>query len=1281
MSAVSSGSPQESAEIRESGSSQEPASRRGTERSASPADFGANEWLVDELYQRYLTDPGSVDRAWWSFFADYQPTLPNGTGPQPVLSAQAVAPAPPPAAPAPPAAPTQSPQSPVPAAPPAPPAASPVTPAAPAPSVPHVQQAAPAPPAAQPAPAASPAPALPHPEGAEVSRLRGAAARTVTNMTASLAVPTATSVRAVPAKLLVDNRIVINNHLRRGRGGKVSFTHLIGFAVVAALKALPEMNDSYTEENGKPAIARPDHVNLGLAIDVHTADGGRQLLVPNIKAAEEMDFRQFWTTYEDVVRRARSGKLAVADFQGTTATITNPGTIGTEHSVPRLMAGQGCIIGVGAMEYPAAYAGASEETLARLAISKAVTLTSTYDHRIIQGAQSGEFLQKIHHLLLGEDGFYDGIFAALRIPYEPVRWVKDFPYGHEDDVARSARVQELIHAYRVRGHLMADTNPLEVTQRKHPDLDINLHGLTLWDLERDFPTGGFGGHPRMKLREILGVLRDSYCRTVGTEYMHIQDPEERRWLQDRIEVPHPRAEHDEQIRILSRLNVAEAFEMFLQTKFVGQRRFSLEGAESLIPLVDAVLAEAAQAQMDEVVVGMAHRGRLNVLANIVGKSYAQIFKEFEGNLDPSSAQGSGDVKYHLGAEGTFRAPDGSQITISLVANPSHLEAVDPVLEGVVRAKQDVIDKGEPGFTVLPLLIHGDAAFAGQGVVAETLNLSLLRGYRTGGTVHIIVNNQVGFTTAPQYSRSSVYATDVARMIQAPIFHVNGDDPEAVVRTARLAFAYRQAFKKDVVVDMICYRKRGHNETDNPSFTQPLMYDLVEAKRSTRKVYTESLIARGDITMEEAEAALRDYQQQLERVFTETRDAANRPPEPGSVLRPEPEDRPVNHEAVPTAVSLEVVKRIIDTQVNLPASFTVHPRLKPLLDRRAAMIEEDAIDWATGELLAFGALVLDGHPVRLVGQDSRRGTFGQRHAVLVDRHTGAEYTPLKQLDSGAAKFFVHDSLLSEFAAMGFEYGYSVARPDALVCWEAQFGDFFDGAQTIVDEFISSGEQKWGQRSGVVLLLPHGYDGQGPDHSSARVERFLSLCAQDNMTVAMPTTPGNYFHLLRWQGRSGRHKPLVVFTPKSMLRLKAAASAVSDFTSGSFRALIASEQASDADVRRVLLCSGKVYYDLAARRREVGAADTAIVRVERLYPLPVSELCAELARYPGAETVIWVQEEPANMGAWPTMALKLPRVLSRAVGVLSLPASSAPAAGSAATHATTHREIIETAIPSA
>jgi multifunctional 2-oxoglutarate metabolism enzyme len=669
-----------------------------------------------------------------------------------------------------------------------------------------------------------------------------------------------------------------------------------------------------------------------------------------------------------------------------------------------------------------------------------------------------------------------------------------------------------------------------------------------------------------------------------------------------------------------------------------------------------------------------------VLANIVGKSYAQIFQEFEGNLDPASTHGSGDVKYHLGAEGSYTPGDGSQIKTSLVANPSHLEAVDPVLEGVVRAKQDVIDMGEPGFTVLPVLIHGDAAFAGQGVVAETLELSQLRGYRTGGTVHIVVNNQVGFTTAPEYSRSSVYSTDVARMIQAPIFHVNGDDPEAVVWVGRLAFEYRQAFRKDVVIDMICYRRRGHNEADNPSFTQPLMYDLIDAKRSVRKLYTESLIGRGDITLEEAEQALRDYQQELERAFTETRDAADRPAEPGAVVPPEPGDqRPADHDGTPTAITSETIKRIIDTQLNLPEGFTPHPRLQPQLHRRAVMVEQDEIDWATGELLAFGSVLIDGHAVRLVGQDTRRGTFGQRHAVLVDRHTGEEHTPLRTFNSPAARFHTYDSPLSEFAAVGFEYGYSVARPDALVCWEAQFGDFVNGAQTIVDEFISSGEQKWGQRSGVVLLLPHGYEGQGPDHSSARVERFLALCAQDNMTVAVPSTPANYFHLLRWQVLSGRVKPLIALTPKSMLRLKAATSAVADFTAGSFRPVIGEHETFDsAAVRRVLLCSGKVYYDLAAKRAADGLSDIAIVRAERLYPLPGDELAAEVGRYPAAEQVVWVQEEPANMGAWPYMALRLPGILGRPVERLSPPASSAPAVGSAKAHAAEQARLVETAV---
>jgi 2-oxoglutarate dehydrogenase E1 component len=1092
-------------------------------------------------------------------------------------------------------------------------------------------------------------------------------------------------VRAVPAKLLIDNRTVINNALQRGRGGKVSFTHLIGYAVVKALAEMPEMNHGFTEVDGKPAVVKPEHVNFGLAIDIQKPDGSRTLLVPSIKRADTMSFAEFWASYEDVVRRARGNKLTADDFTGTTITLTNPGTIGTVHSVPRLMAGQGTIIGVGAMEYPAEYQGAAPETLARLAVSKIMTLTSTYDHRIIQGAQSGDFLRRVHGLLLGEQGFYDEVFRALRIPYEPIRWVRDIAATHEDDVVKQARVQELIHAYRVRGHLMADTDPLEFRQRSHPDLDVITHGLTLWDLDREFATGGFGGRPMATLREILGVLRESYCRRVGIEYMHIQDPEERHWIQERVEVPYAKPSREDQLTILRRLNAAEAFETFLQTKYVGQKRFSLEGGESVIPLLDEVMTSAAEAGLDEVTIGMPHRGRLNVLANLAGKSYGQIFREFEGNQDPRSVQGSGDVKYHLGTEGEFKAPDGSRTKVYLAANPSHLEAVNPVLEGITRAKQDRIDKGEQGFTVLPILLHGDAAFAGQGVVAETLNLSQLRGYRTGGTVHVVVNNQVGFTTSPAASRSSFYCTDVARMIQAPIFHVNGDDPEACVRVAKLAFEYRQTFRKDVVIDLVCYRRRGHNEGDDPSMTQPLMYSLIENKRSVRKIYTESLIGRGDISVQEAEQALRDYQGQLERVFAETREALSDSQDQGTgegIQRPAEQEASVGA-GHSTAVELEVIKRIADAHVTIPDGFTVHPKLMPLLQRRAAMASEGGIDWAMGELFAFGSLLLEGKPIRLAGQDSRRGTFVQRHAVLTDKATGDEWVPLANLDEGQARFWIYDSLLSEFAAMGFEYGYSVARPDALVLWEAQFGDFFNGAQTIIDEFVSSSEQKWGQHSSVVLLLPHGFEGQGPDHSSGRIERFLTMFAEDNMTVAHPSTPASYFHLLRWHAYHEPRRPLVVFTPKSMLRLKAAASAVEDFTSGTFRPVIP-ETVPDLDpsaVRRVVLCSGKVYYDLLAERAKRAGSDggrVAIVRLEQLAPLPGAEVAEVVSAYPDAE-LVWVQEEPANQGPWPFVALNLPAHLGgRPLVCVSRAASASPAAGSHKKHEAEQRELVERAL---
>ncbi len=1257
-----------------------------TPDTATATDFGANQWLVEDMFELYQRDPASVDPAWHDFFADYggpgvkakqsatetpagaaesiqatragsgrdtepaQPAAPSPALPEPVAM-------PTPAAKAPPVSAPLSANGSSPAATPA------RVPSATAPT------ASTAPPVARPAPSTTPA-KTPAADDEQSIMLRGAAARVVINMEASLGLPTATSVRAVPAKLLIDNRVVINNHLRRSRGGKVSFTHLIGYAVVKAATQIPAMNAHFAEVNSKPALIQPKHVNLGLAIDLPGKDGSRSLVVVAIKGADGMTFAQFWTAYEELIRKARAGKLGADDFAGTTLSLTNPGTIGTNHSVPRLMSGQGTIVGVGAMEYPAEFSGASEEALVEAAIGKIMTLTSTYDHRIIQGAQSGEFLRRVHQLLLGEDGFYDEVFTSLHIPYEPVRWLTDREFSHEGQIDKAARVIELINAYRTNGHLIADTDPLEFKIRTHPDLDITRHGLTLWDLEREFAVGGFAGEKLMKLRDILGVLRDAYCRRVGVEYMHITDPAQRQWLQQRVEVKHNPPPKEEQKHILSRLNVAEAFETFLQTKYVGQKRFSLEGSETMIAVLDAILRTATEQELDEVVVGMAHRGRLNVLSNIVGKPLATIFDEFEGNIDPSTAQGSGDVKYHLGSRGCFTAPDGKTIDVSLAANPSHLEAVDPVLEGLVRAKQDVLDKGDQGFTVLPVLVHGDAAFAGQGVVAETLNLSQLRGYRTGGTVHLIVNNQVGFTTSPTAARSSLYSTDVARMINAPVFHVNGDDPEACVRVAALAVQFRRQFRKDVVVDMVCYRRRGHNEADNPSFTQPLMYDIIDGKRSIRKLYTEALVGRGDITLDEAEEALRDFHAQLEKVFNETRGASGR-------SKPEPVmGESASSLRTATAVSPGVLKQIADTYAALPANFTVHPRLKPQMDKRVAMATGGDVDWATGELFAFGSLMLEGHPVRLAGQDTRRGTFSQRHSVLVDRVTGEEYTPLRNLSPTQAPFHVYDSLLSEFAAVGFEYGYSVANRGALVCWEAQFGDFTGGAQTIIDEFISSGEAKWGQRSGVTLLLPHGYEGQGPDHSSARPERFLQLAAENNLTIAMCSTPASYFHLLRRQALTGVHRPLIAFTPKSLLRLKAAVSQIADFTEVDFRPVLADPEVTPNEVQRVVLCSGKVYYDLLAARGQ--RRDVALIRLEQLYPLPVEELVPELNRFLAAE-LVWTQEEPRNQGAWPFLALNLPDYLDgRALTSVSRASSASPAVGSARVHLAQQQDLVERAL---
>ncbi|MCU1643607.1 MAG: 2-oxoglutarate decarboxylase [Nocardia sp.] len=1227
------------------------------------------------MYQKYKQDPSSVDESWHEFLADYTPEKTGDTG-----NGQSAAPAPTAVANTPaPAAPAAPKPAPVAAA----PAPAPVVAPAPAPAQVRAPQTTPA-------PASNAAPTSGAPKAAatdETKILRGPAAAVVKNMSASLSIPTATSVRAIPAKLMIDNRLVINNHLARTRGGKISFTHLLGYAIVQGVKAFPNMNRHFAEIDGKPNSVTPAHTNLGLAIDLPGKDGNRTLVVAAIKNTEGMTFAQFHTAYEDIVRRARVGKLTADDFAGVTISLTNPGTIGTNHSVPRLMPAQGAIIGAGAMEYPAEFQGMADEQLADIGIGKLMTLTSTYDHRIIQGAESGDFLRTVHNLLISDE-FYDEIFHGMGVPYEPVRWRKDIK---ERGIDKSTRVQEMITAYRNRGHLMADTDPLRLVHdkfRSHPDLDVTQHGLTLWDLDREFNVAGFHGQERMKLRDVLSILRDAYCRHVGVEYTHILDPEQLHWIQERVEQKHEKPSVAEQKYIMSRLNAAEAFETFLATKYVGQKRFSLEGAESVIPMMDGVIDQCAEYALDEVVIGMPHRGRLNVLANIVGKPYSKIFTEFEGNMNPAATHGSGDVKYHLGARGTYIQMFGdNDIEVSLTANPSHLEAVDPVLEGLVRAKQDLltkedlVTKGEEdrSFSVVPLMLHGDAAFAGQGVVAETLNLSGLRGYRTGGTVHIVVNNQIGFTTAPEYSRSTEYSTDIAKFIGAPVFHVNGDDPEACVWVAKLAVDYRERFHRDVVIDMICYRRRGHNEGDDPSMTQPEMYDAIDTKRSVRKAYTESLIGRGDISMKEAEDALRDYQGQLERIFNEVRELEKYVPEPSESV----EDEQQMPTTLVTAVDKTVLQRIGDSFVNVPEGFNVHQRVKPVMEKRREMAYEGKIDWAMGELLAFGSLVDEGKAVRLTGQDSRRGTFSQRHSVIIDRKTGGEYTPLHNIGSTNPGWFaVHDSALSEYAAVGFEYGYSLGNTDALVLWEAQFGDFVNGAQTIIDEFISSGEAKWGQLSEVVLLLPHGHEGQGPDHTSGRIERFLQLCAEGSMTVAVPSTPSNYFHLLRRHALDGIRRPMVVFTPKSMLRNKAVVSEVEDFTDNKFRSVLEEPtyETGDGDrskVKRILLTSGKIYYELVAEKNKNKRDDVAIIRTEQLYPIPKFRLNEALEGYANATDLAWVQEEPANQGAWPFFGLNLPEILPARFAKLrriSRRAMSAPSSGSSKVHAVEQAEII-------
>jgi len=1253
--------------------------------------FGANAWLVDDMYEQYRADPAAVSASWRDFFEGYRPGGVNLA--RPSLDTLVESPPEPAARSA------------------APAATAPPRPAGPAPAR---QDAGGGGGSAGPAGtggagsggAGSPAGSgeASGSAGTPATPIRGAAARIVANMQASLGVPTATSFRVVPARLLEVNRRLLNEELSRsGTAGKVSFTHLIGFAVVKALAAVPALNSTFVpaepgEERSVPGLVRHAHLGLGIAVDLERPDGSRSLLVPVIRGADTLDFRGFWLAYEDLIRKVRAGRIGADDLAGATVSLTNPGTIGTVQSVPRLMAGQGAIIGVGSIDYPAEWQAADRRVLAELGVSKVVTITSTYDHRIVQGAESGLFLQWVHRLLTGEEGFYDEVFRAMGVPVEPVRAGQDHNSLHAPEagvnVHKQIEVDSLINMYRVRGHLIAHLDPLDWKEPEVPaELDAAAYGLSVWDLDRQFIVNGLAGCDRLRLSEILSVLRDAYCRTVGVEYMHIMDPVQKRWIQQHVEGVPTQVGPDEHRWILGRLNAAEALEQFLNTKYIGQKRFGLEGGEAAIPLIDAVLDDAAQAGQRHAVIGMAHRGRLNVLINIVGKSYGELFEEFEGNIDPGTVQGSGDVKYHKGFAGTFTGRSGRSIEVTLASNPSHLEAVDPVVEGMARALQDLAGRTPGGdaptgggsdvagtaHPVLPLLIHGDAAFAGQGVVAETLNMSALPAYEVGGTVHLVINNQLGFTTNPDSARSSVYATDVAKMVQAPIFHVNGDDPEACVRVGRLAFAFRQAFHKDVVIDLVCYRRFGHNEQDDPSLTQPLLYKLIKEHRSVRKLYTEALVRRGAITLDEAEEALVDFSSRLQAALDETR--ASAPPKP-TALPPAPGPAPVLP-PLPTGVPVEDLQRVVGALTDTPEGFTVHPKLVKVFETRAKLWAGGEVDWALGEALAYGTLLLEGHDVRLVGQDTRRGTFGHRNAALVDYVTGAEHVPLAHL-GGDGRFSIYDSLLSEYAALGFEYGYSLVQRDGLVAWEAQFGDFVNGAQIVIDQFLAAAEIKWSQSSGLTLLLPHGYEGQGAEHSSARMERFLDLCAEDNIQVADVTTAAQLFHLLRRQVHRSSRKPLVVFTPKRYLRGREAYSRVEELTAGSFCEVLDDPVAAGSDaVRRVVLATGKVALDaLVARTKAPREADepVAVVRVEQLHPWPEERIASVLAGYRHATSVVWLQEEPRNMGAWTFVRDRLSDLASGdyVLECVSRVASGSPATGSHAMHELEQEDLLRRAL---
>jgi 2-oxoglutarate dehydrogenase E1 component len=1123
--------------------------------------------------------------------------------------------------------------------------------------------------------------------------LRGPAARLASNMAASLAVPTATSFRDVPVGNLEARRHELNAAIAPR---KVSFTHLIGFALARAAGEQPGMTRSFAEVDGAAHVVEPGTVNLGLAVDVEKADGSRFLVVPVIRDAQERDFAAFHGRYEELVAGARDSSLGPDDYAGATITLTNPGTLGTTASVPRLMVGQGCIVATGAIR--------------DVGGGRVMTLTSTYDHRVIQGAESGAFLRRVADLLDGADGFYEEVASSLGVA------LTDQPAGTLDaatsaalhpsaemppagpavtvsgaDLGRMASAMALIDSYRLYGHLAAQLDPLGSPPPGDPALDPAFHGLDTAAVDRipaDLLDVGVGGST---LGEVIEGLRRTYSGTIAYEVEHIANHAERRWLRAAIEAGTYRSapKRKEQKRLLGRLTAVEGLEHFLHKAYLGQKRFSIEGLDAMVPMLDLVMELSAQHGTRRAVIGMAHRGRLNVLTHIVGLPVRSVLAEFEAAKGGRRAKAEGleidDVKYHLGASGTHETRRG-KVEVSLMPNPSHLEAVDPVVEGRARAEQ--ADHRGPKVKLDPkktvsILIHGDAAFAAQGVVAETFNLSRLAGYANGGTVHLIANNQIGFTTTPSEARSTTWASDLAKGFDVPIIHVNADDPEACLDAVRLAMAYRSEFDGDVVIDLVGYRRFGHNEGDEPSYTQPAMYEAIARQPSVRARYAERLQADGVVTAKQA-AELVD---EVRRDLTAAQAAVRKAHAEATTLDRGAEAIPTGSVSEPTtAVGLDELLAVNEQVHAVPPGFTVHPKLVRQLDRRREALGTDdpGVEWGHAEVLAFATLLRDGVPIRLSGQDTVRGTFSQRHEVLVDAATGAAWTPLHHLADGKASFEVLNSPLSEYACLGFEYGYAVTVPEALVLWEAQFGDFVNGAEIVVDQFIIAGLAKWRQTSRLTLLLPHGYEGQGPEHSSARLERFLALGAEGNIRVAYPTTAAQYFHLLRRQGLHEEERPLVVMTPKSLLRLPEAASRPSELAGGSWSPILddpdRQTDAAAAAVRHVILCSGKVYYDLVLSELRAAAEHVAIIRAELLYPFPTDALVPVLSRYPATEMVSWVQEEPRNMGARKFVLPKIRSIVPHTtpLGDVSRPERSRPAEGYPAAHAAEQARIVRDAL---